>query len=143
GVRRAGLNLLEAIATREPAACAPALTRVSENEQAPEEARVAALNMLRRAGAPAPGLRPLLEKAVRPESSPRLRAAALPLYARLVSPEEAEEIARAEMKGSPAARAAGAAVWGTVAISRPDVAAKPLKGLLYDPATETRLEAAR
>jgi HEAT repeat protein len=47
------------------------------------------------------------------------------------------------MKGSPAARAAGAAVWGTVAMTRPDLASKPLKGLLYDPATETRLEAAR
>jgi HEAT repeat protein len=143
GVRRAGLTLLEAIAARDPAACASALRRVVANEQAPEEARVAALLLLRRAGAPSAELRPLLEKAVRPEASPRLRAAALPLYARLVTPEQAEEIARTEMKGSPAARAAGAAVWGTVAMTRPDLASKPLKGLLYDPATETRLEAAR
>jgi HEAT repeat protein len=143
GVRRGGLALLEEIAARAPAACAATLTRVSESDQAPEEARVAALLILRRAGAPAPSLRPLLEKAVRPESSPRLRAAALPLYARLITPDEAEELARAEMKGSPAARAAGAAVWGTVAMSRPEDAAKPLKGLLYDPNTETRLEAAR
>jgi HEAT repeat protein len=143
GVRRAGLTLLEAIAARDPAACAAALRRVVANERAPEEARVAALLILRRAGAPSAELRPLLEKAVRPESSPRLRAAALPLYARLVTPEQAEEIARTEMKGSPAARAAGAAVWGTVAMSRPDLAGKPLRALLYDPATETRLEAAR
>jgi HEAT repeat protein len=143
GVRRGGLTLLEAIAARDPAACASALRRVVANEQAPEEARVSALLLLRRAGAPSAELRPLLEKAVRPEASPRLRAAALPLYARLVTPEQAEEIARTEMKGSPAARAAGAAVWGTVAMARPDLASKPLKGLLYDPATETRLEAAR
>jgi HEAT repeat protein len=143
GVRRAGLALFETIAAKDPAACAKALQRVVANESAPEEARVAALLILRRAGTPSPELRALLEKAVRPEASPRLRAAALPLYARLVTPEQAEEIARTEMKGSPAARAAGAAVWGTVAMSRPDLATKPLHGLLYDPATETRLEAVR
>jgi HEAT repeat protein len=143
GVRRAGLSLLETIAAHDPAACAAPLRHVVGDEKAPEEARVEALLILRRAGAPSAELRPLLEAAVRPEASPRLRAAALPLYARLVTPEQAEEIARTEMKGSPAARAAGAAVWGTVAMSRPDLAAKPLKSLLYDPATETRLEAAR
>jgi HEAT repeat protein len=143
GVRRAGLTLLETIAASDPAACAAPLRKVVADEKAPEEARVEALFILRRAGTPAADLRPLLEQAVRPEASPRLRAAALPLYARLVTPEQAEEIARTEMKGTPAARAAGAAVWGTVAMSRPDLAAKPLKSLLYDPATETRLEAAR
>ncbi|HVZ71993.1 MAG TPA: HEAT repeat domain-containing protein [Polyangia bacterium] len=143
GVRRAGLALLETIAAKDPASCAAALQRVVANEAAPEEARVAALLILRRAGTPSAELRPLLEKAVRPEASPRLRAAALPLYARLVTPEQAEEIARTEMKGSTAARAAGAAVWGTVAMSRPDLATKPLHGLLYDPAPETRLEATR
>jgi hypothetical protein len=143
GVRRSGLALLERIAARAPAECAGALGRVISNEQAPEEARVAALLVLRKAGAPNPALRPILERAVRPESSPRLRAAALPLYARLIDPAAAEEIARAEMKGPPAARAAGAAVWGTVAINRPDVATAPLKSLLYDPAAETRIEAAR
>jgi HEAT repeat protein len=143
GIRRSGLALLERIATRAPAECAGALARVVSNEQAPEEARVAALLILRKAGAPAATLRPSLEKAVRPEASPRLRAAALPLYVRLIDPAMAEEIARAEMKGPPAARAAGAAVWGTVAISRPEVATAPLKSFLYDPAPEVRIEAAR
>ena len=143
GIRRSGLALLERIATRAPAECAGALARVVSNEQAPEEARVAALLILRKAGAPAVTLRPSLEKAVRPEASPRLRAAALPLYVRLIDPAMAEEIARAEMKGPPAARAAGAAVWGTVAISRPEVATTPLRSFLYDPAPEVRIEAAR
>ncbi len=80
---------------------------------------------------------------MRPEASPRLRAAALPLYVRLIDPALAEEIARSEMKGPPAARAAGAAVWGTVAISRPEVATAPLKSFLYDPSPEVRIEAAR
>ncbi len=143
GARRAALNLFEEIATREPAASATALGRVVTGEKTPDEVRVAALFILRRAGAPSPSLRPALEKAIRPESSPRLRAAALPLYARLISPAEAEEIARNEMKGAPAARAASAAVWGAVATTRPDDAEKPLKSMLYDPATETRIEAAR
>ncbi|HVR61036.1 MAG TPA: HEAT repeat domain-containing protein, partial [Polyangia bacterium] len=143
GVRRGGLALLETIATRAPAACAGALGRVVSSEQAPEEARVAALLVLRRAGVPTDELRGVLEKAVRPEASPRLRSAALPLYARFVQPEQAEEIARNEMKGPAPARAAGVAVWGTVAMTRPDLAQKPLKALLYDPSPDIRLEAAR
>ncbi len=143
GARRAALTLFEGIAARDPAACASALGRVVTSERAPDDVRVAALFILRRAGAPAPSLRPALEKAIRPESSPRLRAAALPLYARLISPAEAEEIARNEMKGPPAARAASAAVWGAVAATRPEDAVKPLKSMLYDPVTETRIEAAR
>jgi hypothetical protein len=143
GARRAALNLFEEIATREPAASATALGRVVTGEKTPDEVRVAALFILRRAGTPSQSLRPALEKAIRPESSPRLRAAALPLYARLISPAEAEEIARNEMKGPPAARAASAAVWGAVAATRPEDAVKPLKSMLYDPATETRIEAAR
>ena len=143
GARRAALTLFESIAARSPAESAAALARVVTNEKVADDVRVAALLILRRAGAPAPTLRPMLERAIRPESSPRLRAAALPLYARLISPAEAEDLARTEMKGSPAARAASAAVWGAVAASRPEDALKPLKSMLYDPAMEIRIEAAR
>jgi HEAT repeat protein len=143
GARRAALVLFESIAARAPAASAPVLGRVVLAERTPDDARVAALVILRRTGPPSPTLRPALEKAIRPESSPRLRAAALPLYARLVSPAEAEEIARNEMKGPPAARASAAAVWGAVAATRPEEAAKALKSMLFDPSMETRAEAAR
>jgi len=143
GARRAALALFEPIAARAPAACAPVLVRVVLGERVPDDARVAALSILRRTGPPPASLRPALEKAIVPEASPRLRAAALPLYARLVSPAEAEEIARAEMKGSPAARAASAAVWAAVAATRPEEAAKPLRAMLSDPAPEVRVEAAR
>jgi HEAT repeat protein len=61
----------------------------------------------------------------------------------LISPAEAEELAHTEMKGSPAARAASASVWGAVAVTRPEDALKPLKSMLYDPAMEVRIEAAR
>jgi HEAT repeat protein len=143
GARRAALALFEPIAARAPAACAPVLVRVVLGDRVADDARVAALTILRRTGPPPASLRPALEKAVVPEASPRLRAAALPLYARLVSPAEAEEIARNEMKGPPAARAASAAVWAAVAVVRPDEAEKPLKAMLYDPAPEVRVEAAR
>ncbi len=143
GARRAALTLFESIAARSPAESAAALARVVSSEKVADDVRVAALLILRRAGAPAPSLRPVLEKAIRPESSPRLRAAALPLYARLISPADAEDLAHTEMKGSPAARAASASVWGAVAATRPEDALKPLKSMLYDPAMEVRIEAAR
>ncbi|HVV52276.1 MAG TPA: HEAT repeat domain-containing protein, partial [Polyangia bacterium] len=143
GARRAALALFESIAAKAPAQSAAALGRVVTNEKVPDDVRVAALLILRRAGTPSPALKPVLEKAIRPEASPRLRAAALPLYARLISVPEAEDLARTEMKGAPAARAASAAVWGAVAATRPDDALKPLKSMLYDPSAEIRVEAAR
>jgi HEAT repeat protein len=141
--RRTALGLLERIATHAPGEAAAALTQIAADEKAPEEARIAALQYLRRTGVPPTKLQPLLEKAVGPEASPRLRAAALPLYARLLDAEKAQELAVAESKGSAAARATGAAVWGAVAARQPDAAAKPLKGFLYDPSPEVRIEAAR
>ena len=143
GARRAALALFESIATKAPTQSAAALARVVTSDKVTDDVRVAALSILRRAGPPSPALKPVLEKAIRPEASPRLRAAALPLYARLISVPEAEDLARTEMKGAPAARAASAAVWGAVAATRPDEAEKPLKSMLYDPAPETRTEAAR
>jgi hypothetical protein len=143
GARRAALSLFESIATRAPSASTAALLRVAGNDKLPDDARVAALGILRRAGPPPAALKPALERAIRPDSSPRLRAAALPLYARLISPDEAEELARADMKGPPASRAASAAIWGAIAAARPEDAAKPLKAMLYDPAPEARVEAAR
>jgi HEAT repeat protein len=141
--RRSGMLLLERIAMQAPEACARVLESVVANVRAPEEARVAALLLLRRAGRPAPSLAPLLKQAAMQTTSPRLRAAALPLYARLIDASEAEEIARGEMKGPPVARVTGAAVWGAVAASHPELALKPLRSLLYDPSPEVRAEAAR
>jgi HEAT repeat protein len=141
--RRSGMMLLERIATEAPAECAHVLEGVVADARAPEEARVAALLVLRRAGPPAPALEPLLEQASQQTASPRLRAAALPLYARLIDATVAEDLARAEMKGPPAARVTGAALWGAIAITRPDLAVRPLKGLIYDPSPDIRAEAAR
>ena len=141
--RHSGMALLELIATQAPAACSRVLEAVVMNPRAAEEARVSALLVLRKAGAPAPTLKPLLEQAATQTTSPRLRAAALPLYARLIDASQAEELARSEMKGSPAARVTGAAIWAAVAATHPELAMKPLKGLVYDPSAEVRTEAAR
>ena len=144
GARRAALVLFESIAARAPAASAPVLGRVVLAERTPDDARVAALLD------PAPYRAAVADAAPGAGEgdpagvvAPPSRSAALPLYARLVSPAEAEEIARNEMKGPPAARASAAAVWGAVATTRPDEAAPPLKAMLYDPSMEVRVEAAR
>jgi len=141
--RRTALGLLEQIAARAPQEAAAALTQIAGEEHAPEEVRVAALQYLRRTGVAPAKLQGLLEKAVSPESSPRLRAAALPLYVRLLDAGKAEEIALAESKGSPAARATGAAVWGALAPRQPEAAAKALKAFGFDSSPEVRTEAAR
>ena len=118
GARRAALTLFESIARQSPAESAAALARVVTSGRSPTTSgslRCSSCAAQDRRANPAPGA----GEAIRPESSPRLRAAALPLYARLISPAEAEDLARTEMKGSPAARAASAAVWGAVATTRP------------------------
>lgn len=142
-IRRNGLALLETIAARAPTDTAAVLTAVVTDAEAGDEARVAALLYLRRTGVPMAPLKAFLDQAVSPEASPRLRAAALPLYARLLDPAKAEELAIAEGRLVPPNRAASAAVWGTIAIKQPELATKALKGFLYDPAPEARIEAAR
>lgn len=142
--RRSGLALLDQIVSKNaPAEAAAALAELAGDDKAPEETRVAALLLLRRSGQAPASLAPALEQAVAPSASPRLRAAALPLHAKLTDPDRAEEIAIAESKGSASSRAAGAAVWGALAAHRPDAAAKALKGMVYDPSVEVRIEATR
>lgn len=141
--RKTALGLLEQIAAQAPQEATAALTQIASEAQAPEEARVAALHYLRRAGVAPAKIQGLLERAVSPESSPRLRAAALPLYVRLLDSVKAEEIAVAESRGSAATRATGAAVWGALASRQPEAASKALKAFLHDPSPEVRTEAAR
>ena len=100
--RRTGLGLLEQIAARAPTEIARTVRELVVDERAPEEARVAALLYLRRPAMPLDQLGPALEKAaVGPDSSPRLRTAALPLDARLIDPARALELATAHGRGPP------------------------------------------
>jgi HEAT repeat protein len=140
--RRTAVGLLDQIAVRAPAEAATVLAQIAADERAPEEARVSALSFLRRTNSVTEELRPMLEKAVMPDASPRLRTAALPLYARLIDPLKVAELAAAATKGPPAGRVTGAALWSVVAIKQPDLATRPLKVFLYDPTPEVRVEAA-
>jgi len=141
--RRTAIGLLDQIAVRAPAEAATVLAQIASDETAPEEARVSALSFLRRTNAISNSLRPMLEKAVMPDASPRLRTAALPLYARLIDPAKVAELAQAASKGPPSGRVTGAALWGVAAIKQPDLASRPLKAFLYDQSPEVRAEAAR
>jgi len=141
--RRTALALLDQIAANVPSEAMSALSQIAADESAPEEARISALSFLRKNGDIQPSLRPALEKAVAPEAPPRLRAAALPIYARLIDPEEVEALAASAGKGPPSSRVTAAALWGVVAIKQPDNATKPLKSLIYDQSPEVRAEAAR
>lgn len=142
--RRNGIDLLEQLAATAPAEIAATLADLLADAKAPEEVRIAVLTHLRQSGQELTGLKAVLETAARaPESSPRLKAAALPLYARLIDPAAAEAMALADARGAPAQRAAAAAIWGAIAQARPDLATRALKGSLYDPSPEVRIEAAR
>lgn len=141
--RRSALALLDQIASSLPGEATSTLSQIAADEGAPEEARISALAFLRKSGDVPPSLRPALEKAVAPEAPPRLRAAALPVYARLIDPEEVESLAATAGKGPPSSRITAAALWGVVAIKQPETASKPLKVFVYDQSPEVRAEAAR
>ncbi len=141
--RRTALALLDQIAATVPSEAMSALSQIAADESAPEEARISALSFLRRNPEIPASLRPALEKAVAPEAPPRLRAAALPIYARLIDPEEVQGLAASAGKGPPSSRVTAAALWGVVAIKQPDAAQKPLKSFIYDQSPEVRAEAAR
>lgn len=141
--RRTALALLDQITAKSPKEATSALHKIASDESASEETRITVLSILRRSGEAHDALRPMLEKAVGPDASPRLRTAALPIYARLIDPVKVEELAIANSKGPSSLRATGAALWGVLAISQPEVAAKPLKAFLYDTSSEVRMEATR
>lgn len=141
--RRTALALLDQIATAIPHEAMSALSQIAGDEHASEDARISALSFLRKNGEAQASLRPVLEKAVAPDAPPRLRTAALPIYARLIDPEEVENLAVAATKGPPTGRVTAAALWGVVAMKQPDNASKPLKVFLYDQSPDVRAEAAR
>ncbi|MCG5052586.1 MAG: HEAT repeat domain-containing protein [Myxococcales bacterium] len=142
-LRRAGLSMLERVSTQAPSQVSDVLGALVADAAVPEDTRVTALRLLRHGGASAEGLRPVIERAISVEGSPRLRAAALPIFSRTLEPDQAEELARTETKGPVLSRAAAAAIWGTLSQARPEATAKALKVALLDPAPEVRAEAAR
>jgi HEAT repeat protein len=141
--RRTALVLLDQIAAVLPHEALSTLSRIAADERASEEARISALSFLRKNSEVPASLRPVLEKAVAADAPPRLRTAALPIYARLIDPAEVEILATNAAKGPPASRVTAAALWGVVAIKQPDIANRPLKAFLYDQTPDVRAEAVR
>jgi HEAT repeat protein len=142
-LRRTALALLTRIAATSPDAARSVAIELASAATISEETRIEALLLLRRMGRPADDLRAVVTASVGPSASPRLRAAALPLHAQLLDPVAAEELARTESRGAPLARSATAAIWGILAETIPESAAKALRAALLDPAAEVRAEAAR
>ncbi len=141
--RKSGLSVLHAIAEQHPKATVSILATLVADAKVHEDTRVQALHLLRQADVTAGELETAVAQAVAAESSPRLRAAALPLRARTLDPVAAEELAISESRGPTLSRAAAVAIWGTLTTARPEAAAKALRIGLFDPAAEVRVEAAR
>jgi HEAT repeat protein len=141
--RRSALTLLDRIAVAVPREAVATLAQIAADEHAPEEARLSALSFLRKSNEVPDTLRNALEKVVAPDAPPRLRTAALPIYARLIDPAEVESLATNASKGPPTGRVTAAALWGVVAMKQPDTATRPLKVCMYDQSPDVRAEAAR
>ena len=140
--RRAALALLEKLLVQSADKVQPVLEKVAADESAREEARISALVALRRAPGVAPnGLAEALERAAAAQSE-KLRAAALPLYARVGDPQKALALTTTAQTGSPALRAAAAAAYGALAPRKVDVAAA-LRALTADSNVDVRMEATR
>lgn len=142
-LRKNSMELLAQIAAHAAAATAPILADLVRNEQTPEDTRIAALQLLRGAGTELGAIADVIARAAAADAPPRLRAAALPLHARLIPPDEAERIAQSEARGPVLSRAAATAIWGALAEQKTEAAAKAIKVALFDSAPEVRAEGAR
>lgn len=131
---------------KDALAAATALTTLIEQEKAPADARVFAINLLRDFDPP-PKVPNLVEAARKAFNSRVLavRAAALPLYAK-VDPVRAGGNDLAAMledkKLDKSLRAAAALAWGEVASSNPAATQNALDRMLKDDDTEVRAAAA-
>jgi len=141
--RRAAMSLMRRISERAPGQIDETLASLIAQGEAPEDTRVETFQLLRHSQVDLKNIEPHIRAAISSQASPPLRAAALPLFVRLVPLEEGQAIARDEMKGSAQARATAAALWGVLAELDPLGARKALRTALFDPSTPVRTEAAR
>jgi HEAT repeat protein len=144
-MRQRAKTQLRGVLAKDPAAAAAALTGLIALERAPTEARVIAIELLRDLE-PLPKVANLVEAArgAFTSKSPALRAAALPLYAR-VDPVRAggDLVAMLEDKKlDEPLRVAAALAWGEVAPSNRDAAQNALDRMLKDDDADVRAAAA-
>lgn len=144
-LRERARSQLRAAIAKDPAGAAAALTGVIGLERAPAEARVFAIELLRDVD-PLPKGGNLVDaaRAAFGSKSPAVRAAALPLYAR-VDPVRAGGDLYAmleDKKLDKPLRVAAALAWGEVAQSAKDAAQNALDRMLKDDDVEVRAAAA-
>ncbi len=130
---------------KDPEAAATALTGLVAQERAPVDARVFAIDLLRDAD-PLPRVGNLVEAAhdAYGSKSPVVRAAALPLYARVDPVRAGGDLASLldDKKLDKPLRVAAALAWGEVAPSAKEAAQNALDRLLKDDDVEVRAAAA-
>ncbi|HEX3477009.1 MAG TPA: AAA family ATPase [Kofleriaceae bacterium] len=130
---------------KDPEAAATALTGLVAQERAPVDARVFAIDVLRDAD-PLPRVGNLVEAAhdAYGSKSPVVKAAALPLYARVDPVRAGGDLASLldDKKLDKPLRVAAALAWGEVAPSAKEAAQNALDRLLKDDDVEVRAAAA-
>ncbi|MDB4959408.1 MAG: lyase domain protein repeat-containing protein [Myxococcales bacterium] len=130
---------------QDPAAAVAALVPLLANERAPQDARLNAIEMLRDVD-PVPTGANLVEAAKGAFNSPsaKIRAAALPLYARVDALGVIAPLAAMldDNKLETSLRVASALAWGEVAATNKDAAASALDRMLKDGNAEVRAAAA-
>jgi Cdc6-like AAA superfamily ATPase/HEAT repeat protein len=145
-LRERAKQQIRSAAAQDPAAAAAALAPVIGQEQAPIEARIFAIDVLRDVETlpKVPGLADKV-RAAYASTSPAVRAAALPLYAKL-DPEQVggnELTALLEKKNlEKPMRVAAALAWGEVGVKLRDAAAIPIDKLMKDEDPDVRAAAA-
>jgi len=136
---------LKAALVKDPEATAAALTGLLASERAPTDARVFAIELLRDVD-PLPKAGNLVEAARTAfgSKSPAVRAAALPLYARVDPVRAGGDLYNLldDKKLDKPLRVAAALAWGEVAPSNKDAALSALDRMLKDDDTEVRAAAA-
>jgi HEAT repeat protein len=130
---------------QDPAAAAAALVPLLANERAPQDARLLAIELLRDVE-PVPAADNLVEAAKSAFNSPsaKIRAAALPLYAKVDALGVVAPLAAMldDKKLETSLRVACALAWGEVAATNKDAASNALDRLLKDENADVRAAAA-
>ncbi|HWU88325.1 MAG TPA: hypothetical protein VN253_13660, partial [Kofleriaceae bacterium] len=144
-LRERAKTQIRAALAKDPAAAATALVALVGQDEAPVEARGFALEMLRELDAPAkvPGL-PEAAHAAWASRSAAVRAAALPLYAKIDPEKAGGELATMleDKKLDKALRVASALAWGEVVTANKLAASNALDRLIKDEDSAVRAAAA-
>jgi HEAT repeat protein len=144
-LRERARTQIRAALAKDPDAAATALTGLISLDRAPTEARVFAIELLRDVD-PLPKVASLVEavRAAYTSKSPAVRAAALPLYAKVDPVRAGGDLANLldEKKLDKPLRVAAALAWGEVSATNKEATQNALDRMLKDDDTDVRAAAA-